>query len=79
VSGAEVQVDPAALKLELVDLALAVVFAAGLEGEDLEVAGEVMELGQQFSYRHLLSVAMSALYVRWSSAIFRRHRPRNGR
>jgi hypothetical protein len=45
----EVQVDPAALPLELVDLALAVVLAARLEGEDLQVAGEVLELGQQFS------------------------------
>jgi hypothetical protein len=51
-SGPEVQVDPAALELELVDLALAVVVAAGLEGEDLQVAGEVLELGQQFSYGH---------------------------
>jgi hypothetical protein len=48
-----VQVDAAALELELVDLALAVVFAAGLEGEDLQVAREVLELGQQLSYGHL--------------------------
>jgi hypothetical protein len=34
-SGPQVQVDPAALELELVDLALAVVLAAGLEGQDL--------------------------------------------
>jgi hypothetical protein len=34
-----VQVDPAALELELVDLALAVVFAADLERQDLQVAG----------------------------------------
>jgi hypothetical protein len=47
-----VQVDPAALELKLVDLALAEVFAAGLEGKDLQVAGKVLELGQQFSYRH---------------------------
>jgi hypothetical protein len=33
-----VQVDPAALELELVDLALAVVLTAGLEREDLQVA-----------------------------------------
>ena len=45
-AGPEVQVDPAALELELVDLALAVVLAAGFEGEDLQVAGEVLELGQ---------------------------------
>jgi hypothetical protein len=58
-----VQVDPAALELELVDLALAVVFAAGLEREDLQVAGEALELGQQVSYRHLRSVARQVLYV----------------
>ena len=34
-SDPQVQVDPAALELELVDLALAVLFAAGLEGHDL--------------------------------------------
>jgi hypothetical protein len=47
-----VQVDAAALEVELVEFAFAVVLAAGLEGEDLQVAGEVLELGQQFSYRH---------------------------
>jgi hypothetical protein len=41
-----VQVDPAALELELVDLALAIVLAGGLEGQDLQVAGEVLELGE---------------------------------
>ena len=51
-AGPQVQVDPAALELELVDLALAEILTTGLEGEDLEVAGEVLELGQQFSYRH---------------------------
>jgi hypothetical protein len=35
-----VQVDPAALELELVDLALAVVLAPGLEREQLGVARE---------------------------------------
>jgi hypothetical protein len=50
--GPEVQVHPAAMELELVDLALAVVLAAGLEDEDLQVARQVLELGQQFSYRH---------------------------
>ena len=49
----QVQVDPAALKLELVDLALAEVLATGLEGEDLQVARQMLELGQQFSYSHL--------------------------
>jgi hypothetical protein len=41
-----VQVDPAALELELVDLALAVLLTAGLEGEDLQVAGQVLQLSQ---------------------------------
>ena len=45
-AGPQVQIHPAALELELVDLALAVVLATGLEGEDLQVAGEVLELGQ---------------------------------
>ena len=34
-SGPQMQVDPAALEFEFVDLALAVVLAAGLEGENL--------------------------------------------
>ena len=51
-TGPQVQVDAAALELELVDLALAVVLATGLERQDLKVAGQVLELGQQFSYRH---------------------------
>jgi hypothetical protein len=45
------QIDSAALELELVDLAFAVVLAASLEGQDLQVARQVLELGQQFSYR----------------------------
>jgi hypothetical protein len=49
-----VQVDPAALELELVDLALAVLLAARLEREELSI---VLQLSQQFSYRHALSVA----------------------
>ena len=51
-AGPEVQVDPAALELELVDLALAVLLAAGLEGEHLQVAGEVLQAGQESSYGH---------------------------
>jgi hypothetical protein len=45
-AGPQVQIHPAALELELVDLALAVVLATGLEGQDLQVAGEVLELDQ---------------------------------
>jgi hypothetical protein len=36
---AEVQVDPAALEFELVDLALAVLLTAGLEGQELPGRG----------------------------------------
>jgi hypothetical protein len=35
------------LELELVDLALAVLLATGLEGEDLQVAGEMLEPDQR--------------------------------
>jgi hypothetical protein len=52
-AGPEVQVDPAALELELVDLALAVILATGLERQDLQVARQALELGQELSYRHL--------------------------
>jgi hypothetical protein len=56
-SGAEVQVDPAALELKLVELALAVVLAGGFEREDLEVAGEALQFGQQLSHCHSLRVS----------------------
>ena len=52
-AGAEVQIDPAALEFELVDVALAVFLAAGLEGQDLEVAGQVLQLCQQLSHGHV--------------------------
>jgi len=59
-SSPEVQIDPAALELELVDLALAVVLAAGLEREQFGISRELLQLGQQFSYRHALRVARPA-------------------
>ena len=59
-SGPKVQVDPTALKLELVDLALAVILAAGLEREQYGISRELLQLGQQFSYRHALRVARRA-------------------
>ena len=62
-AGPEVKVDPVALEFELVDLAFAVVLAAGLEGQDLQVTGKVLKLGQQVSYCHALSVARRALQV----------------
>jgi hypothetical protein len=58
-----VKVDPVALEFELVDLAFAVVLAGGLEGQDLQVTGKVLKLGQQVSYCHALSVARRALQV----------------
>ena len=51
-SGAEVQVDPAVLEFELVDLAFAVLLAPavllalGLEGQHLKVAGRVRQFGE---------------------------------
>ena len=48
-AGAKMQVDLATLELELVDLTLAVIITAGLEGQDLQVAVEVLELDQLFS------------------------------
>jgi hypothetical protein len=38
-----VQVHAAALPLDLIDLALAVALAAGLEGEQLDLSGERLE------------------------------------
>ena len=46
---AKMQVDPAALELELVDLALAVILAAGLEREQFGISRELLQFGQQFS------------------------------
>jgi hypothetical protein len=42
-----VQVYAAALPLDLVDLAFAVILAAGLEGEHFQVLGEPLQGGQQ--------------------------------
>jgi hypothetical protein len=38
-----VQIHPAALPLDLIDLAFTNVLTAGLEGEDLQVARQVLE------------------------------------
>jgi hypothetical protein len=46
-----VQVHPAALTLDLVDVALTVVLAASLEGQQLRVPREHLECCQQVSYR----------------------------
>jgi hypothetical protein len=42
--GPQVQVDPAALEIELVDLALAVVLAAGLEREQFGTSRELLDM-----------------------------------
>jgi hypothetical protein len=59
-----VQVHLAALPLNLVDLALAVVLAARLEGQQLSVLRQPLEASKQVSYCHALSVAASAQSVR---------------
>jgi hypothetical protein len=59
-AGAEVQVHPATLELELVDVALAVVPAPGLEGQQLGVPRERLEDCQHVSNCHALSVATRA-------------------
>src|SRR4029453_14901110 len=51
-AGAEMEINPAALELELLDLALAVLLPPGLERQDLQVAGEVLEFGEEFSDGH---------------------------
>ena len=62
-SSPQMQVHPAALDFEFVDLALAVFLAAGLEGQDLQIAREVLELGSSSRTVIPLSVACQALYV----------------
>jgi hypothetical protein len=62
-AGAQVQVHPAALRLDLIDLALAVVLAAGLEGEQLRIPRERLEGGQHVSNCHAPSVAAPAQSV----------------
>jgi hypothetical protein len=56
-AGTKVQVHPAALPLDLVDLAFAVVLAAGLEGQQLGVPRECLEGCQDVFHCHALSVA----------------------
>ena len=57
------QVDPATLPLHVIDLALAVVLASGLEGQQLGIPREHLERRQHVSYGHTLSVALRTLYV----------------
>jgi hypothetical protein len=51
------QVHPAALPLDFVDLAFAVLLAASLERQQLRVPGQLLQMGQQVSDRHSLSVS----------------------
>jgi hypothetical protein len=48
----------------IIDLALAVVLTPCLEGQQLRVPRECLERGQHVSYRHALTVAISARSVR---------------
>jgi hypothetical protein len=57
---AKVQVHPAALALDLIDLAFAVVLASGLEGEQFGFPRERLEGCQHVSHSHALSVARAA-------------------
>jgi hypothetical protein len=54
---AEVQIDAVALPLDLVDLALAVLLAASLEGQHLLILREVLQLSQHLSNDHSPRVA----------------------
>jgi hypothetical protein len=56
-----VQIHPAALPLHVIDLALAVVLASGLEGQQLGIPREHLERCQHVSYGHPLSVALRTL------------------
>jgi hypothetical protein len=51
------------LPLHLVDLALAVILAASLEGKQLGVAREVLELGEHLSY--CLGLTKQAVLLVW--------------
>jgi hypothetical protein len=53
----KVQIHPAALPLDLINLALAVVLATSLEGEQLGVPRKRLEGRQHVSYGHAPSVA----------------------
>jgi hypothetical protein len=57
-ASAKMQIHPAALPLHLIDLALAEILTARLDGQQLGVSGEHLERGQHHSYRHPLSVAL---------------------
>jgi hypothetical protein len=58
------QVYPAALPLDLVDLVFAVILTASLEGEQVRILWEPLQGGQQITYRHARRVAMTAPYVK---------------
>jgi hypothetical protein len=62
-AGAQVQVDPAALPLDLIDLTLAVVLTTGLKGQQLRVPRKRLEGREHVPYCHALSVATAAQSV----------------
>jgi hypothetical protein len=55
--GSELQVDLAALELDVIDLALAVLLTASLECQHLRVPRELLQRGQHLSNGHLSRVA----------------------
>jgi hypothetical protein len=73
-SGPQVQVDPAALKLEVVDLALAVLLTPGLKGQQLGVPRKRLEGRQHLSYCHALRVAALTQTVAIGATRLGRHR-----
>ena len=53
------QIDPVALPLDPTDVALAVVLAAGLEGEQLGVPREGLKGCQRLSHSHVVAVCVA--------------------
>jgi hypothetical protein len=62
-----VQVDSAALKFDLVELALAVLLTASLERQHLRVLRELLELSQHLSNGHSAWVAWLCILPNTSS------------
>jgi hypothetical protein len=56
-AGAQVEIHLAALPLDLIHLAFAVLLAAGLEGKQFSIPRERLEGCEQLTYRHALRVA----------------------
>jgi hypothetical protein len=57
------QIDPAALQLDVVQLYLAVLLTPGLHGQHLGVSQEPLQRGKQVSYGHPSRVANRAVWA----------------